>query len=148
MTRRGISANGRAVDRDARQDRRARPAALVRLLAEQVLDPQDVGERQVAMVALELLGQRRPADPATAVDVGHLAQLVGAGRLAQVRAAARARGGRGRRSAPARRPSGRAARRGRGRSTTVVGPSRSSAATTSSTYVSNVSSVGSAVRDQ
>ena len=41
-----------------------------------MLDPEDVGDREVAMVALELLREGRPADPAAAVDVRHLAQLV------------------------------------------------------------------------
>src|SRR5437867_1939812 len=73
MRRRGVGAR---VDRHPRQHRPKRTTALVRLLAEQVLDPEDVGDREVAMVPLELLRQRRPADPAAAVNVRHLAQLV------------------------------------------------------------------------
>jgi hypothetical protein len=52
----------------------------VRLLAQQVLDAQHVRERQVAVVALELLGQRLPADERPPVDLGDLAQLVRASR--------------------------------------------------------------------
>jgi hypothetical protein len=56
----------------------------VRLLAEEVLDPQDVVHRQVAMIALELFRQRRPADRGLAVDVRDLAQLMRTDRDAQV----------------------------------------------------------------
>ena len=57
----------------------------MRLLAEKVLDPQHVGDREVPVIALELLRQRRPADPAAAVDVGDVSQLVRLSRLTQLR---------------------------------------------------------------
>ena len=88
MTSRGISAKAPRSTGTPVSTGPHRPAALVRLLAEQVLDPEDVGEGQVAVVALELLGQRGPADPAAAVDVGHLAELVRLGRRAQLARAA------------------------------------------------------------
>ena len=74
----------RALDRHAEQDLAPGRAGFVRLLAEQVLDPPDVLERQVAVVALEPLRQGRPADPLLAVHVADLAQLVRPGRDAQL----------------------------------------------------------------
>ncbi len=75
ITRRGVSSRTRR--RSARRQHLAtRRPGLVRLLAEQVLDAQDVGQGQVAMVALQLLGERLPADQRLAVDVRDLAQLM------------------------------------------------------------------------
>ncbi len=73
-----------AIDRDARQHLPSRRAGLVRLLAEQVLDPQHVGQGQVPIVTEQPLGERLPADQRLAVDVRDLAQLVRAGRDAQL----------------------------------------------------------------
>jgi hypothetical protein len=56
----------------------------VRLLAQQVLDLQDVGQGKVAIVAQELLGQRLPTDHAAAVDLADVAQLMWPRGLAQV----------------------------------------------------------------
>ena len=76
MTRRGTSRELRAVDADAAEHRPPGATGLVRLLAHEVLDAEHVGDRQVAMVALELLGQRRPAEQRAAEQLGHLAELV------------------------------------------------------------------------
>ena len=51
-----------AINRDALEDLPPCRAALMRLLAEEVLDPKDVGEVEVAVVALQLFRQRLPAD--------------------------------------------------------------------------------------
>ena len=59
-------------------------ARLERLLAQQVLDPQDVGEREVAVLALELLGQRLPAERGAPVGVGDVAHDVGPDRVADL----------------------------------------------------------------
>ena len=72
------------VDRHARQHLAARGARLVRLLAEQVPDPQHVGEGQVPIVTQQALGERLPADERLAVDLRDLAQLVRPGRRAQL----------------------------------------------------------------
>ena len=88
-TSRGTSASAALVDRDARQHLPARGARLVRLLAEQVLDAQHVGEGQVAIVTQQALGERLPADERLAVDLRDLAQLVRPGRRRAARAAAR-----------------------------------------------------------
>ena len=77
------------VDRHARQHLPPRGTGLVRLLAEEVLDPQHVGQGQVAIVAQQALGERLPADQRLAVDLGDLAQLVRPGRARAGRAAAR-----------------------------------------------------------
>src|SRR4051812_49866854 len=58
---------------DAGDDGPARPAALVRLLAEEMLDPEHVADRQISVITLELLRQGRPPDLPAAVDVGDLA---------------------------------------------------------------------------
>src|SRR6266550_6231136 len=65
-----------AIDGDPAHDLTKGAAALVRLLTEEVLDPQDVSNAQVAMVALELLRKCRPADPGPTVDVRHFPKLV------------------------------------------------------------------------
>ena len=132
MTSFGMPTTGRGIDGHALQHLAPGEAALVRLLAEQVLDPGDVVERQVAMVALQLLRQRRPADDRAAVDVRHLADLVRPGRRPQVPRQLRREQDEARRSASARRPSARAGRPSRGRRARSTGPSRSRAATTSS----------------
>ncbi len=54
--------------RDSGQHGRPGPARLPRLLAEQVLDPQDLVERQVAVLALQLLGEGLPAERGAPVD--------------------------------------------------------------------------------
>ena len=80
----GVSRSGRAIDRHACQHLAASGACLMGLLAEQVLDPQHIRQGQVSVVAKQSLGQRLPADEALAVDVGDLAQLMLARRLAQL----------------------------------------------------------------
>ena len=70
---------GELVDAQSQQG----AAALVRLLSQQVLDPEDVGDRQVAVIAQELLGQGRPADPRSTIHVGDITQLMLRGRLSQ-----------------------------------------------------------------
>ena len=79
-------------------------SGLVRLLAEQVLDAQDVGEGQVAVLALELLGQGLPADDRRAVRLGDLAQLVRPGGRPEVARQLRADQDERRRSRAARPP--------------------------------------------
>ena len=89
MTSRGTSGDAAPIDRHAGEHLAPRRAGLVRLLAEQVLDAQHVGQGQVAMVAQQPLGERLPADERLAVDLGDLAQLVRPRGRAQRRAAAR-----------------------------------------------------------
>ncbi len=72
------------VHRHAGQHLATGRAGLVRLLPEQVLDAKHIRERQVAMVAEQLLGERLPADDRATVDLGDLAQLVRAGGRAQL----------------------------------------------------------------
>ena len=89
-----MSAAGRAVDaraddehrhalqkvrphRHAGQHRRPGPPRLPRLLAEQVLDPQDLVEGEVAVLALQLLGQGLPAEHGASVDGRDVAHDVG-----------------------------------------------------------------------
>ena len=91
MTSRGTSDTTRAVDRDAGDHLASGGPGLVRLLAEQVLDAQDVGQGEVAVVAQQSLRERLPADHAAAVDLGDLAQLDTAGQVAEGRAASAAR---------------------------------------------------------
>jgi hypothetical protein len=57
----------------------------VRLLPEQVLDPEHVLDREVPVLASQLLGQRLPAEEALAVDVRHVAQLERQRRLTELR---------------------------------------------------------------
>ncbi len=137
MTRRGTSATTRRSTDTPGQHLASRRPGLVRLLAEQVLDPQDVGQGQVAVVAQQSLGERLPADHAAAVDLGDVAQLVRAGGWPQV----------ARQLRPDQHEAGdRHALRGLERQQPAhpvpdrrrsSGPSRSRAATTSSVYVSN-----------
>jgi hypothetical protein len=62
-----------AIDRHARQHLPSRGAGLVRLLAEKVLDLEDIGQREVAIVPQQLLRERLPADHAPPVDLGDVA---------------------------------------------------------------------------
>ena len=57
---------------------------LVRFLAKQMLDPQDVSQREVAIVAEQPFGERLPADQRAPVYLGDLAQLVRPRRRPQV----------------------------------------------------------------
>ena len=84
ITRRGTSGSAVAVDRHALEHLSPGPAGLERLLAEQVLDAQHVGQRQVPVLALQLLGQRLPAQLRATVRVGDVAHDVGSRRVAQV----------------------------------------------------------------
>ena len=72
------------VHRHAGQHLPARAPGLERLLAQHVLDPEDVREREVAVLADELLGQRLPAELGPAVGVRDVAHDVRARGLAQL----------------------------------------------------------------
>jgi len=82
-----------AIDGRSLRGSRALPCPIHAFLAEQVLQPDHVVDREIAVLALELLGQRLPADVISAVDVGDLAQLVRSDGRAQVARGARCRAG-------------------------------------------------------
>ena len=61
------------IDGDALEDLALDEARFVRFLTEEVLQPNDVGDREVAVIALELLREGLPTDVISPVDVGDLA---------------------------------------------------------------------------
>ena len=84
MTSFGVSRSDRAVDRHAGEHLPPGRTGLVGFLAEHVLDPQDVGQGQVAIVTQQPLRQCLPPDQALAVDVRDVAQDVRADRRSEL----------------------------------------------------------------
>src|SRR5450756_3171378 len=62
-------------DRHARQHVGARAPGFTWLLAQEVLDPQDVVEREVAVLALELLRRRVPAEDLSLIHISEPTRL-------------------------------------------------------------------------
>ena len=75
-------------------------ARFVGLLAEEMLDPKDVRQREVALVTLQLLWQRRPAQQLLAIDVRDLAQFMRKGWASKARGELRAQQHQGRNTPP------------------------------------------------
>ena len=91
MTSRGTSDTTRRSTGMPGQHLAPRGPGFMRLLAEQVLDAQDVGQGQVAIVPQQLLGERLPADQAATVDLRAPRAAHTAGPAVEGRAAAAAR---------------------------------------------------------